>query len=97
MKEFKQQIISAIVEKARGCKIVSLYETAQELGYKHISSQDCRDILGAVKKSIPDYTPVKMLDHQQYRNKATASLFTTLCFVDKELEFDDGAEFYEND
>lgn len=97
MKEFKQKIIDAIVEEAQDVKIVSLYKTAQELGYNHISEQDCRDILGAVKKALPDYTPVKMLDHQQYRNKATASLFTTLCFVDKELEFDDGAEFYEND
>ena len=93
MKEFKQQIINAIVEKARGCKIVSLFETAQELGYNHISSQDCRDILNAVEKALPDYTPVKMLDRKQ----STASLFTTLCFVDKELEFDDGAEFTEND
>lgn len=97
MKEFKQKIIDAIVEDAKSVKIVSLYKTAQELGYNHISEQDCRDILGAVKKALPDYTPVKMLDHQQYRNKATASLFTTLCFVDKELEFGDGAEFTKND
>lgn len=89
MKEFKQQIINAIVEKANDCKIVSLYDTAQELGYNHISSQDCRDILCAVKKALPDYTPVQMVDHKQLRNQSTASLFTTLCFVDKELEFDD--------
>ena len=97
MKEFKQQVINAIIEKAKGCKIVSLFETAQELGYDHISSQDCRDILNAVEKALPDYTPVKMLDRKQYRNQSTASLFTTLCFVDKELEFDDGAEFSETD
>ena len=33
MKEFKKQIINAIIEKARGCKIVSLFETAQELEF----------------------------------------------------------------
>ena len=90
MKQFKQQIINAIVGKAKGIKIVSLYETAQELGYSHISSQDCRDILCAVKKALPDYTPVQMVDRKQLIHPSTASLFTTLCFVDRELEFDDG-------
>ena len=96
MKELKQQIINAIVEKANDCKIVSLYDTARELGYNHISSQDCRDILCAVKKALPDYTPVQIGDHKQLIYPSTASLFTTLCFVDKELEFDDVEEQSEN-
>lgn len=88
MKEFKQKIIDAIVEDAKSVKIVSLYKTAQELGYNHISEQDCRDILGAVQKRLPDYRPMQIC-----KNHLNESLYTTLCFVQNDVEFDDGEDF----
>lgn len=91
MKEFKVEIIDAIVERAKGERIISLHEVGKSLGHKHIASQDCRDIMGAVLKQLPGYKPVKMISPGQ--SDATASLWTTLCFVDKKLEFCDGSEF----
>ena len=90
MKEFKIEIINAIVERAAGERIVSLYEVGKALGHKHITSQDCRDIMHAVLKQLPNYKPVKMIHPKQ--TDATASLWTTLCFVDKALQFDDALD-----
>lgn len=88
MKEFKLEIIEAVCKKAEQLKIVSLYEVCKELGYKHISSQDCRDILGAVQKRLPDYRPMQIC-----KNHLNESLYTTLCFVQNDVEFDDGEDF----
>lgn len=87
MKEFKAQIIEAIIAKSESDKIISLYEVGTAMGHKHISAQDCRDILGAVRKRLPDYKAVKMVKPGQ--SDATASLWTTLTFIDKTLEFCD--------
>lgn len=93
MKEYKQNIIDTIVEKAKSERIISLYAVAQELGHKHIAAQDCRDIMRAVLKALPEFKAVKMCTLAQMRNPATAGLFTTLTFVENGIEFDDGSEF----
>lgn len=87
MKEFKAAIINDIVSRAESDRIISLYEIGTALGHKHISTQDCRDIMNAVLKQLPGYRPVKMLNHGQA--DATASLWTTLHFVDNELKFEE--------
>ena len=90
MKEFKTAIINRIIGKADVQRIVSLYDTAAEMGYNHISTQDCRDIVNAVTKALQNYRAVKICTHKQYNNPATASLFTTLCFIENGVEFDGG-------
>ena len=92
MKEFKQEIIRAIVEKANEEKIVKLYDVARELGHKHIRAQDCRDILIAVPKKLPGYRSVKMVTAKQKLYPETASLFTTLAFVEESVTFEDSCE-----
>ena len=96
MKEFKQIIVDAIVKRGESDRIIPLYEVAKELGHKHISAQDCRDIMRAVLAALPEYKAVQMLTEKQMRNPATAGLFTTLTFIEKGLEFDDGTEFIED-
>lgn len=86
MKESKAAIVNAIAQKAEGMRIVSLHQVASEMGHKHISSQDCRDIMNAVLKRIPDYKAVKIVAPGQ--PEATASLWTTLHFVEKNFDFD---------
>lgn len=44
MKEFKENVVDKMIEKSQDMRIVSLRETAAELGIKHISAQDTRDI-----------------------------------------------------
>lgn len=92
MKEFKQNIIDTIVKKADEERIISLYDVAKEQGLKHISAQDCRDIMRAVLAALPEYKAVQMLTEQQMKNPATAGLFTTLTFMEKGVEFDNGSE-----
>lgn len=91
MKEWKTEIINEIIRQAEGCRIVSLYEVGKSLGHKHICSQDCRDIIMAAAKALPDFKVFKMVAPRQSR--ATASLWTTATFICNELEFDDGDEF----
>ena len=96
MKEFKQIIVDAIVKRGESDRIISLYEVAKELGHKHITAQDCRDIMRTVLAALPEYKAVQMLTEKQMRNPATAGLFTTLAFVEKGLEFDNGMELVDN-
>lgn len=92
MKEYKQLIVDTIVKKAQGERIVSLCDVARDLGHKHISAQDCRDIMRAALAALPEYKAVQMLTEQQMKSPATAGLFTTLTFVEKGVEFDNGSE-----
>ena len=87
MKEFKSTIINTIVSMAESDRIISLHEVGTSLGHKHISTQDCTDIMNAVLKQLPGYKAVKMVAPGQ--SDATASLWTTLHFVDKDLEFEE--------
>ena len=91
MKDFKLDIINRIVLEARGSRIVRLHDVGVAAGYDHISAQDCRDIIKGALRELPDYKAVKMVAPGQ--SAATASLWTTVAFVDKALEFDDGGEF----
>ena len=87
MKAFKQEIVNRIISEAEGCRIVSLYDIGTALGHKHISTQDCRDIINAVQKALPDYECVKMVKPGQI--SATASLWMTATFIDRDIEFED--------
>lgn len=95
MKEFKQIVVDEIVKRGESDRIISLHEVAKALGHKHISAQDCRDIMRAVLAALPEYKAVQMLTKKQMCNPSTAGLFTTLTFIEKGLEFDDGSEFVE--
>lgn len=90
MKEFKTEIIEKIVKESEGSKIVSLHDVGVSLGHKHVSAQDCRDIINAALKRMPDYRVVKMV--ALCTPDCCASLWTTATFIDKSLEFDDGGE-----
>ncbi len=96
MKEFKQIVVDAIIKRGESDRVISLYEVAKEIGHKHISTQDCRDIMRAVLTALPEYKAVQMLTKKQMRNPATAGLFTTLTFVEKGIVFDDGTEFIDD-
>ena len=87
MKAYKQEIVNRIISEAEGCRIVSLHNIGTALGHKQISTQDCRDIINAVQKAIPDYECVKLVKSGQ--NSATASLWMTATFIDKDIEFED--------
>lgn len=87
MKEWKTELINDICKAAAGTRIVSLKETAAARGITHISAQGARDILTAVKKALPEYRPVRMM------KTPNDSLFQSLCFIEKGVEFDDGSAF----
>ena len=79
MKEFKENVVNKIIENSQDMRIVSLRETAAELGIKHISAQRLRKVEG--------YHLVQMM------NTPNDSLFCSLCLVENGVEFDDGKDF----
>lgn len=86
MKEFKENIVSKMIEKSKEMRIVSLRETAGELGIDHINAQDVRDIAQRLR-SVEGFHLVQMM------NTPHDSLFCSLCLVEDGVEFDDGREF----
>lgn len=91
MKEFKTEIIEKIVKESEGSRIVSLHDVGVALGHKHVSAQDCRDIISAALKRMPGYRVVKMVAPRTL--DCCASLWETATFVDSSLEFEEGGEF----
>lgn len=89
MLQFKEEIVAKMAEKFKSERIVSLRDTANEMGINHINAGDCRDIANRLKK-IPGARLVRMM------NTKYDSLFCSLCIVDTAIEFDNGEEF-END
>lgn len=83
MKEYKLQIIEELNKKARETKIISLRETAIECGCKHLKTQECLEIANAFLKNNNDYKMVRMM------NNKYDSIFCSLTFLDKSLEFED--------
>lgn len=86
MKEFKENVVNEMIEKSQDMRIVSLRETAAELGINHISAQDTRDIAQRLRK-VEGYHLVQMM------NTPSDSLFCSLCLVEDGVEFDDGKVF----
>lgn len=84
MKQYKLNIINQMGELTEGEKIISLRKTALSLGIKHLKTQECLEIMNAFIKLHPDYKAVRMMDNP------LDSVFCSLCFIDKTLEFDNG-------
>lgn len=82
MKEWKEKIVEAMVKKTKDTRIISLRETAAEMGIKHIKTEDCLDILNALK-NVSGFHPVQIMMNPN------DSLFVSLNLVDNGLEFDD--------
>lgn len=82
MKNGKKKIVEAMVEKTKDTRIISLRETAAEMGIKHIKTEDCMDILNALK-NVSGFHPVQIMMNPN------DSLFVSLNLVDNGLEFDD--------
>lgn len=83
MKEWKVEIVNALNEKAKHERVIWFYEFAKnELGYKHIKTQDMRDIVIAFLKQNTNYRAI----HEM--KTPYTSLFCGLILADKEITFD---------
>lgn len=86
MKEFKENIVNKMIEKSKEMRIVSLRETALEMGINHINAQGVHDIAQRLQK-VEGFHLVRMM------NTPKDSRFCSLCLVEDCVEFDDGEEF----
>lgn len=87
MKEWKENLVKAVINETQEKWIVSLKEVAAAQGISHIKTQEAHEIMGAVLKAVPDYRPVRMMNTQN------DSFFQSLCFVENGVEFDSEADF----
>lgn len=81
MKDWKEELVSAIIKRSESDKIITVKDIAAEMGIRHITRQDTQDILAALQKRIPGYRPVQFVDNPK------ASLFQSLAFVQNDVEF----------
>lgn len=86
MKEFKENIVNKMIEKTHDMRIVSLRETAAELGFNHVNAQDVRNIAERLR-SVEGFHLVRMM------STPNDSLFCSLCLVEDGVVFDDGEDF----
>lgn len=77
MKQFKLDIIRAAEAETKHSRVVMLKDIAQNLGYNHISNDDCYDIARSLK-SVQGYKLVRILYHEY------DSLFQSLALVSEE-------------
>lgn len=87
MKTWKTEIVNDVRAAAEGARIVSLKEVAEARGINHIKTQDAREIIAAVLEMLPGFRAVRMMV------TTNDSLFQSLCFVENDVEFDDGAAY----
>ena len=71
--------------KAVTDKIISFHKVALSCGYKHIKLEQVSGIAESFCHRHPNYKAVRILKHAN----DCSSLFVSLHFIDKELEFED--------
>lgn len=83
VKEWKKDLCNSVAKLAESQKIIDFRkEVAAPAGYHHISTQDVNDIVNQLKTMLPEYKAV------HYTDNAADSLFCSLHFIDKTLQFD---------
>ena len=85
MNSWKKEILEALNKKAEELREISFYDVALECGYKHIKTEEVKDIANAFIKANPTYRAVRLVNFN--RSTATQSLFTTLVLT--ECEYDE--------
>ena len=82
----EKRLLNRILDsKAITDKIISFHKVALACGYKHIRTEQVRGIAESFCHRHPNYKPVKILKH----DNDCSSLFVSLHFIDKSLDFDD--------
>ena len=83
-KKEKDMLKAELDKAAIGDRIISLKKIADKIGIKRIKREQVMGIIQTFTYRHPDYKAVKMLSHE---NEIT-SLFNSITFIDKGLEFD---------
>ena len=81
----KKRLNQVLDAKAVTDKIISFHKVALSCGYKHIKTEQVAGIAESFCNRHPNYKAVRIL---KYANDCS-SLFVSLHFIDKELEFED--------
>lgn len=71
-------------ELAKSDKIIKLYDVARSMGYNHIKKENVQGIMKSFLQKNPNYKAVQIVE----KENSNMSLFCSLTFVDKEIEFE---------
>ena len=83
-KQQKKELKAELEKRYESDRIIHLREVANDLGIKQIDRAQCVGIMQTFCQKHPDYKAVQMM------NNKYDSLFCSLTFIDRALEFDDG-------
>lgn len=84
MKEWKENIVEKLTEKAKSDRVIYFKEFAnKELNINHIAKDDMNDIVKAFLKANPEYKAYHDISNP------TNSLFCGLILAEKEITFDE--------
>lgn len=75
-------------ELAQTDRFIKLYDVARDMGYNHIKQENVQGIMKSFLRKNPDYKAVQMVE----KENSNMSLFCSLTFVDKEIEFENTVE-----
>ena len=81
----KKRLNQVLDNKALTDKIISFHKVALVCGYKHIKTEQVAGIAESFCHRHLNYKSVRILKHAN----DCSSLFVSLHFIDKELEFED--------
>lgn len=85
MKEWKNEILEVLEEKAKKQREIKFYDAALEMGYTHVKTQDVKEIANKFIKRNPTYRAVRFVKDEK-KVSSTESLFTTLVLTECEYQ-----------
>lgn len=78
MKDYKIKVLNEMLKKAEENHAISIKESANKVGIKHLKTQDVQEILNAFIKARPEYKIYRLNDNP------LASLFCSAFVSDNE-------------
>lgn len=86
LKEWENEILEVLEEKAKEQREIKFYDAAFEMGYTHVNTNDVKDIASEFVRRDPTYRKVRS-EKDEKRAASTESLFTTLVLPEEAAEY----------
>ena len=86
MKEYKENVVKALIERTKTDRIIHLKQTAQEIGVDRLTAQEAREVLYKAAK-LTGYRVVEILPTE----RTHSSMWEHGALLDTDIAFEDAA------